>query len=486
MWAFKKQFFVFLLCFFLFISYFSTCFVVKAESKIVVPDDFLTITEAIGNANDGDTVFVKSGTYDYATNQTLTINKTISLIGESVENTILNFHPYYYEVSDFPNPPTRVYSSSIIINADNVTISGFTIVPTPYYSQIGKNVVVLGNATQIVDCVITGRVFLESSHNKFMENNIDQYLMVRNASLNVIASNILSRVFLEYSDSNLLHNNTCMGFIIGNEGRSSSNNIISNNLLNGDNYTSEVWGVYIHSSTNNTVHDNYITNYHNVGYDAWGIVCPTNAINNTFYRNIVVNNDRNVRSTNEKNFWDSGSQGNYWSDYNGTDSDQDGIGDTPYIINENNQDNHPLIAPIVSFNVGVWEWTSFAVDVISNSTITNFRFIPESSMIAFDVDGEYGTNGFLRLTIPKDLLYTDENWVVRVNEESVSANITEDASNSYIYLSYANGYKTVEVIGTIVIPENSPSVLFLIIFGLCLLVTYKKSSFKGLNNSYCV
>ncbi|MGD8544675.1 MAG: hypothetical protein PVH12_00745 [Candidatus Bathyarchaeota archaeon] len=40
-----------------------------------------------------------------------------------------------------------------------------------------------------------------------------------------------------------------------------------------------------------------------------------------------------------------GREGNYWSDYNGSDIDGDGIGDSPYIINENNTDNYPLMEP---------------------------------------------------------------------------------------------------------------------------------------------
>jgi len=45
--------------------------------------------------------------------------------------------------------------------------------------------------------------------------------------------------------------------------------------------------------------------------------------------------------------WDNGvDQGNYWSNYEGEDADGNGVGDTPYIIDEENQDNYPLMNPI--------------------------------------------------------------------------------------------------------------------------------------------
>ncbi|HXX88007.1 MAG TPA: NosD domain-containing protein [Candidatus Acidoferrum sp.] len=59
---------------------------VRGTTTIHVPDDYPTIQAAINAANDGDTVFVRTGTYY----ENVIINKTISLIGEYPSLTIIN------------------------------------------------------------------------------------------------------------------------------------------------------------------------------------------------------------------------------------------------------------------------------------------------------------------------------------------------------------------------------------------------------------
>lgn len=51
------------------------------------------------------------------------------------------------------------------------------------------------------------------------------------------------------------------------------------------------------------------------------------------------------------NSYDDGVEGNYWIDYNGSDGNGDGIGDTAYFLYEGNQDNHPLMHVVATQQV---------------------------------------------------------------------------------------------------------------------------------------
>ena len=54
------------------------------------------------------------------------------------------------------------------------------------------------------------------------------------------------------------------------------------------------------------------------------------------------------------NYWDNGIKGNYWDDYNNTDTDGDGIGDMPYTIfgPAGSQDRFPLMTCPISTQDG--------------------------------------------------------------------------------------------------------------------------------------
>lgn len=57
-----------------------------AGRTITVPDDYMTIREALAAANSGDTLFVKSGVY---AESGLKIDKTLHLIGQDRNTTII-------------------------------------------------------------------------------------------------------------------------------------------------------------------------------------------------------------------------------------------------------------------------------------------------------------------------------------------------------------------------------------------------------------
>jgi len=124
----------------------------------------------------------------------------------------------------------------------------------------------------------------------------------------------------------------------------------SYNTIFGNNITGKTkCGIKIYHGSSNTVYENYVANSAvgvKLGFDH---EFPDRKVeNNIFYHNNFVNNTQYVfiGYVPDSNFWNNGEKGNYWSNYNGTDNNGDGIGDTPYIINENNKDYYPLMEPL--------------------------------------------------------------------------------------------------------------------------------------------
>ncbi|MCJ2555745.1 MAG: right-handed parallel beta-helix repeat-containing protein [Candidatus Thermoplasmatota archaeon] len=110
-------------------------------------------------------------------------------------------------------------------------------------------------------------------------------------------------------------------------------------------------GLAISESPNSTIRENNITSngLYGIYADLWS---DTHVYHNNFVDNPIQAFDLGA----SENSWDNGypSGGNYWSDYTGIDAysgpnqDQpgsDSIGDTPYVIDSDSQDDYPLVHP---------------------------------------------------------------------------------------------------------------------------------------------
>jgi hypothetical protein len=136
-----------------------------------------------------------------------------------------------------------------------------------------------------------------------------------------------------------------LGFNIGVYIWTTNNTVECNTILGGN------VGIFLAESPN-TVVGNYIAD--NIEGVFLGPLPDTHkTVYNIFYHNSFVNNTRQVydcectdpHTIQHLNIWDNGTSGNYWSDYNGTDADEDGLGDTPYQVSNDDNDTHPLMAP---------------------------------------------------------------------------------------------------------------------------------------------
>ena len=347
--------------------------IVKAEPKtIVVPDHLPTIQKAMDNAREGDTIFVKKGTYEGPIKETLVIDKRLSFIGEDVENTKINLHPRWIESTQRFYP--SYYEKAISIEANDAILSGFTITSVGgslstagKRNQITGNIIevhlaLAGSYTNVSNNTITHGITCYGSHHTIAENKILESGIVvwgtydGNDSLNTIYGNTITEcdkgIRLD-GGGNTVFDNTIKNcyHAVTISGMSSSNNVYANKV------TDNIGGLELYGQGNDNVfHNNYVANNH------YGVLLSYTYMmspgeNNTVYQNNFVDNIEQISTsptypgttspTYPTGRYDNGTVGNYWSDYNGTDSDGDGIGDTPYIVDENNKDNFPLMEPTI-------------------------------------------------------------------------------------------------------------------------------------------
>ncbi len=320
-----------LLVFVLAVSGIITLLPVYAASRvIVVPDDYPTIAAAVGNATQGDTVYVKKGTYE---EETLEINKPLSIIGEGTELTKINLHPpLSTEFDEAINFTFSWYETAITVNTNDFKLSGFTINTPDVTNIVGGEFAIIGNKTQVLGNSITTPFSVNGSYSTITENIFSKTAAFGSHS-NIINNTVLGDVSIVGSHSNIINNKfsgtiwawgSYLNISANKVGTVDSgvrlegsfcivydNNLIAEGLypaiaIEGDgnivasNFVdrSDI-GIRIDGS-NNTVYANRITNSLYTGYFSHdpnpntgiGVIATGS---NTFYANYVADNDWGIK-----------------------------------------------------------------------------------------------------------------------------------------------------------------------------------------------
>ena len=395
--------------------------VVTSSSTLWVPsDNYPTIQGAIDHAREGETIFIRAGTYY----ERVIVDKTLSLVGENKYDTVIDGSKTDHVV---------------IVTANNVAISNVTI-------QNGEFGIWLLNSD---NNVLTGNILTNNTH------GIDLSGCSNNVLTGNIASSNYDGIYLFRSSGNTISGNIASNNFYGIHLDHSYNNAISGSTASNNSY-----GIYIHDSDNNAISGNKVLRnqrgiffYYSRNNVFRGNIIANNSqyeifldssSDNEIFHNNLINNTGSSRSVKSVNSWDNDVEGNYWSDYHGSDANLDGIGDTPYSVGENNNDNYPLMAMFLQFNVFIGN-QSYIIDVISNSTISDLQCRSDldnrTNAVSLKVNGA----GFCRISIPNALIKRPCAVRVNASQPLYFKEVYVNGTHTWLYFAYTHSEHEVTI-----------------------------------------
>ena len=329
---------------------------VKAVTTLEVPTaSYPTIQSALNAAKDGDTIKIASGTYNeninydgyaLAVSSGLSQPKSgITLQGEAgtIINgavTLLYLKQFKIEgltvTGDLTLGDCKAYGYLSYSVVSNVQVGSILSIGGPYNTVVDSQVKML-----ILKGANTKMEF--PAYNTNVENNQLRGLAIQAGS----HSNTIKGNTIAHGETGISEEPSKTYYTTGN------NQFINNTIANNN------VGIYLYCSTGDNgaashSADQLIQNI--IRDNAVGLTLSASSqfvVGNIIYHNDFFNNGVQAKINNPvTNVWDDGARkGNYWSDYTGLDSNGDGVGDTPYVINAENSDNYPLMHPYSAPNV---------------------------------------------------------------------------------------------------------------------------------------
>lgn len=314
-------------------------------------------------------------------------------------------------------PPAKAqHQGNITINTDG------TITPSTASIQQWNTVYTLTSDVAGSITIQASNIVLDGNG-----NTVSNILLQRTSNVTVKNFEVTMRdelaekigILLNNASNNIIFNNTVTGFwsiqamngidyggiyVIG-----GNLNAITKNYLN-DNLD----GMVFVNTTNNIITQNNIAS--NPYWSPYtSLIHFVGASNNVIYHNNFGISAYKVGVYNSTNFWDNGFPigGNYWQDYttkypNAAQIDTSEIGNIAYVIDEENQDQYPLLKP---FNSTLYTIKT-APPKIELITPSNQKYNESSVVVNFAVDKEfnwagYSIDGKQNVTIPGNSTIAD-------------------------------------------------------------------------------